>query len=102
MGQTREVIAKVGKEFNIDLLSNRTTGHRWKAEYDPALLQLANINYEPNSDKIGAGGTESFRFKSLKKGKTLIKMIYGRPWERMPAEEAAYIVIINNGDKQSE
>lgn len=92
---------KVGKEFQIELPSNRTTGYRWKADYDQALLQLTNVNYERTSNKTGAGGTESFRFKSLRKGKTVLKMLYGRPWEEVSVEEAVYVVIINSDDSRS-
>jgi predicted secreted protein len=89
-GRPGELVAKVGKEFLIELPSNRTTGYRWNAEYDPAILQLTTIDYRRSSTKPGAGGTESFRFKPLRPGKTMIRMRYSRGWEQRPVRETTY------------
>jgi predicted secreted protein len=87
---------KLGKQFLIELPSNRTTGHRWQANYDKSLMQLSTTNYKRVSEKTGGGGTESFTFIPCEKGITLIRMLYKRPWEQTNAREVLYEVTIEN------
>ncbi len=92
----QELAVKVGKEFILELPSNRTTGYVWKADYDSTILQLTTLNYQHISDKPGAGGTESFTFKPLRTGKTIIRIRYGRPWEETTTKESAYTLTITD------
>jgi predicted secreted protein len=39
---------------------------------------------------------ESFRFKAIRKGRALIKMLYKRPWEEMAIREILYEVTIKD------
>ncbi len=84
----------LGNEFQIQLPSNRTTGHRWEANYDKLLLQLSTSNYDRVSEKTGGGGVETFIFIPRKKGRTMIRMLYKRPWEKINAKEVLYDVAI--------
>ena len=92
----KKLSVKLRNEFSIELPSNRTTGHRWEANYDKLLLQLSTTNYERVSAKTGGGGTESFAFIPCKKGITLIRMVYKRPWEKTNTKEAQYEVTIED------
>ena len=85
---------RVGSEFLIQLPSNRTTGHKWEADYDRSFLQLSTSSYKPASTELGAGGTESFTFNPCKKGITRIRMLYKRSWEKTNAKEAVYEITI--------
>jgi len=85
---------KIGNEFQIDLPSNRTTGHKWEADYDKSHMQLSSSTYNLVQGKTGGGGTESFIFTPSEKGVTLIRMLYKRPWETTKAKEAVYEVTI--------
>jgi len=97
---TSELRTKTSAEFSVDLLCNRTTGHRWEAHYDKSFIELLTTNYTHSSEKIGSGGIESFTFKALEKGRTLLRMTYKRPWEKASAKEALYEVIIDDSLSQ--
>ena len=92
---TQKLNVRLGIEFLIELPSNRTTGYKWEANYDKILLQLLTSNYKRISDRTGGGGIESFTFMPCKKGSTLIRMLYKRPWEEMNAKEVLYSVTID-------
>ncbi|MGO9643590.1 MAG: protease inhibitor I42 family protein [Candidatus Bathyarchaeia archaeon] len=94
--RAQELAVKIGKEFLLEFASNRTTGYQWKAEYDSTILQLTAVNYQHTSNKPGAGGTESFTFKPLRTGKTVIRMLYGRPWEQKTIQESTYNLNIHS------
>jgi predicted secreted protein len=83
-------------EFVIELPSNRTTGHRWDVNNDKSLLELSNSNYKRVSEKIGGGGIEAFTFRACKKGKTFLRMVYKRPWEKTNAKEILYEVTVED------
>lgn len=93
---TQKLNVKLRNEFLIELPSNRTTGHRWEANYDKLLLQLSTTNYKRVSEKTGGGGTESFTFIPCEKGITLVRMVYKRPWEKINAKEVQYEVTIED------
>ena len=86
------------KEFVIliALESNPTTGYSWQASYDETMLQLVEETYElgefAKQGLIGAGGTELFRFKALKKGELEITMVYKRPWETEVLDQKIFTV----------
>ena len=90
----KKLNVRVGSEFLIQLPSNRTTGHKWEADYDQSFLQLSTSSYKPASTELGAGGTESFTFNPCKKGITRIRMLYKRSWEKTNAKEAVYEITI--------
>ena len=92
---SQKLNVRLGNEFLIELPSNRTTGHRWEATYDKLLLQLSTSNYKRISEKTGGGGIESFTFMACKKGSTLIRMLYKRPWEETSSKEILYSVTID-------
>ncbi|MGA2789145.1 MAG: protease inhibitor I42 family protein [Candidatus Bathyarchaeia archaeon] len=93
---TQKLNVKLRNEFLIELPSNRTTGHRWEANYDKLLLQLSTTNYKRISKKTGGGGTESFAFIPCEKGITLVRMVYKRPWEKINTKEVLYEVTIED------
>jgi len=93
---TQKLNVKLGNEFLIELPSNRTTGHKWEANYNKLLLQLSTTKYKRASEKTGGGGTESFTFIPCEKGITLIRMLYKRPWEKINAKEVLYEVTIED------
>ena len=74
----------VGQSFIIALESNPTTGYTWHEDFDKSFLELLGHEYERSlagEGLVGAGGTESFEFKALKKGETEITMVYKQGWE---------------------
>lgn len=80
----------------IALDSNPSTGYSWQASYDETILELVEENYElgefAKQGLIGAGGTELFRFKALKKGEVEITMVYKRSWETEVLQQKVFKV----------
>ena len=91
-GEVTEVA--VGDSFSYSLDSNPTTGYMWSAHFDPEYLELVDTEYEPSSDLIGAGGVESFEFRALQEGDTVITMVYERSWEEGYLQKIIYEVYI--------
>ncbi len=81
---------------NTALYSNPTTGYSWQASYDEAMLELVKETYElgefAKQGLVGAGGTELFRFKALKKGEVEITMVYKRSWEEEILQQKVFTV----------
>ena len=68
-------------------------------EIDNAILvQQGNPEYKgsPSAEGlVGAGGTETFRFKGSGAGRTTLKLGYMRPWESVqPIETFAVQVLV--------
>ena len=91
----------LGKEFTISLEANPTTGYTWDAHYDAHFLKLKESKFEPLAPSgpesalpLGSPGKAVFMFIPIKTGQTTINMIYQRPWEKTPAQEEAFTVII--------
>ena len=91
------IIVRIEWEFIIALDSNPTTGYDWEESHDPDKLILVEKNYEPDEKAaglVGAGGTQYFRFVSLKKGNAEITLVYKRSWEEEIEDEKVFKVNI--------
>jgi inhibitor of cysteine peptidase len=81
----------VAQEFIITLEANHTTGYQWQLA-EPLNEKVAklvgSVYSEPNTDKVGAGGTESWTFEAVGSGATKIVLNYVRPWEKGVAPAA--------------
>jgi len=96
-----EVGVKKGQTLAIVLDSNPTTGYQWEVAEAPneqVLQQVGEIEYESNpnpKDMVGVGGVQTIRFDVVGAGKTALKMVYIRPWEKdeVPAEIFAIDVV---------
>ena len=93
------IIVTEGQEFEIPLASNATTGYKWELaeELDKDYLSLISDEYiAPQEGAMGAGGTEVWKFKGLKAGKTLVTFQYLRTWEEdvPPVETKKFFIII--------
>ena len=87
----------VNEEFVIALDSNPTTGYNWMEVHDGVVLSLVEERYDPDEKApglVGAGGTQYFRFKALKAGKTEITVTYKRSWEAESAEQKIFNIDI--------
>jgi inhibitor of cysteine peptidase len=96
---TEETInISANKEFVIliALESNPTTGYSWEASYNDTMLELVEETYElgeyAKQGLLGAGGTELFRFKALKRGEAEITMVYKRSWEAEILDQKVFTV----------
>ena len=76
-----------GREMNVALEGNRTTGFSWSLDAVPsaALLQLGEPIYTatPASPRYtGAGGVETWRFRAIEAGSLRLRFVYRRPFEK--------------------
>ena len=88
----KQITLQTGDTLTITLESNLTTGYSWQVmEVDEAVLvQEGEPEYKqsPGSEGlVGAGGTETFRFKAVGTGETKLGLGYMRPWESVPPIE---------------
>lgn len=93
-----------GNSFTLVLDSNATTGYRWTASYNDKMLTLISKDYQQsgNSNLIGQGGKDIWRFQAVQAGTTEIKMAYSRPWESVqPIKTFTLKVIITPGQSEA-
>jgi predicted secreted protein len=75
---------KKGQSLVITLEANPTTGYTWEVVEpvdEQVLRQVGEIEFESESDLIGASGVQIIRFGVVNAGRTNIKLVYHRPWE---------------------
>lgn len=73
-----------GQKVATTLEANPTTGYTWElAELNSNLLrQVGEMGYNPESNKLGSGGTQTLHIEAVDVGKTTLKLVYHRPWEK--------------------
>ncbi len=94
----KQITVQPGDIVTLTLVSNPTTGYSWQVmEVDATVLvQDGEPEYQqsPGSEGlVGAGGTETFRFKAIGKGETKLNLGYMRPWESVPPIETFTVTI---------
>ena len=95
----KQITIKSGDEFTLTLDSNPTTGYSWQVtEIDTTILvQEGDPEYKQSSGTeglVGAGGTETFRFKGAGTGAATLELGYMRPWESVPPIETFSLQVI--------
>lgn len=93
-GSTVEL--NTGDSLTLDLEGNPTTGYTWEVtSNDLAVLKPAGEpEFTPDSEAIGSGGTFTFRFAAIDKGKVALKLIYHRSFEKnAPALKSCELAI---------
>jgi inhibitor of cysteine peptidase len=87
----------VGKTFSITLDANPTTGYSWaqsiKDSTVVAFVKNAYVAETRDPQVVGGGGTDTFTFKALAKGMTVISLRYARSWETGAPAQARVIAI---------
>ena len=80
-----QIEVEVDQILVISLESNPTTGFGWQILEieDPILQSMGEAEFQPSesNEVVGAGGTETFRFKAIRTGQTKLTLVYRRPWE---------------------
>jgi inhibitor of cysteine peptidase len=94
----KQIIVQSGDTLTLTLVSNPTTGYSWQVlEIDNAVLvQDGDPEYRqsPGAEGlVGAGGTETFRFKAIGSGETSLELGYMRPWESVPPIETFTVTV---------
>ncbi|MBU1185057.1 MAG: protease inhibitor I42 family protein [Proteobacteria bacterium] len=80
----RSVSVPLAETVTVTLAGNPTTGYIWEpaAMEREILVMDPEPSFAPDSFLTGAGGKFTFRFTPRKPGKTSVKLIYHRPWEK--------------------
>ena len=97
-----------GDTFTIQLVSNPTTGYLWQfgtPPYDESVMILRGDKYiRPEEQLCGAPGKRSLSFLAEGSGRTGLRLIYVRPWEknRAPAQEFNLMVIVKDGTEDEQ
>lgn len=92
----KTITATVDTEIVLRLAANSSTGYSWNFKKLDDGLKLLNDNYETDpryKDRDGAGGTHTFRFKTVKPGPSEIWLLYYRNSEDEWAQQ--YKVTVN-------
>jgi predicted secreted protein len=92
--QGDNISIKKDQEFNLYLKSNPTTGYEWMPIFNASIVKLVSHNFKPSSMLMGASGTDTFVFKGMSLGTTLIKMLYKRSWENNSVAEKKFVVSV--------
>ena len=78
----REVPETLGREFEIRITENPTTGYSWNLTLSPGLL-LLHDEYIPSrmdENMVGIGGIRVFRIDTMETGQQHVHAEYRRPW----------------------
>lgn len=92
-----QVTLNPGQTLVIQLEGNPSTGFTWEvAEVDASVLgQVGDIEFEADSELLGAGGIQRLRFEPSGSGETVLELVYHRPWETEdPAQTFSVQVIV--------
>lgn len=81
--------SKKGKEIELSLNGNVTTGYEWtySVSEEGILTETQNEYLTEETELVGAGGVHVFSFKGEKEGKVTVTFVYSRSWEK---EEPLY------------
>lgn len=73
-----------GQALIITLEANPTTGYTWEvAEVNANIIrQVGEIEFQPESGAIGAGGLQTIRLEAVNAGETPLRLVYHRTWEK--------------------
>ncbi len=79
----RQIELQKGQTLVINLEANPSTGYTWEPlDLKGAIVrQVGETEFNPDSDLVGAPGTQTLRFEALKAGQMDLKLVYHRPWE---------------------
>jgi inhibitor of cysteine peptidase len=80
----RSVEMSKGDKLLLHLESNPSTGYQWQVDLMSGNLLdwIEGPSFVPSAPSlVGSGGTSSFGFLALNKGRASLKLVYRRPWE---------------------
>jgi inhibitor of cysteine peptidase len=87
-----------GQTLAITLDSNPSTGYGWaqdNAQASDVLVQIGEPEFKSGSNRLGAGGTETLRFRADRPGETTLTLVYRRPWQKDAKPAETYTVQVS-------
>jgi len=96
---TQSFKIKVSETAVFSLKTNASTGYFWTItpKFDEKILTLDKhevVNDKEGTGIVGAGATETWTFKGLKKGKAYLHLVYARAEENAQNKDEKYYEII--------
>ena len=93
------ITVKPGKQFQIALESNPTTGYQWRLAQPLTALSVILVTNQfvrPRTRLTGAPGREIWSFKAVQPGTTTIQLEYVRSWEKdvAPVRKTNVVVLV--------
>jgi inhibitor of cysteine peptidase len=87
-----------GDTLLVTLESNPSTGYRWEIDAiaPEVLQQVGEPLFQPSSNQLGAGGTETFRFFVVGTGASVLRLFYRRPFEDEDPLEIFSLRVVSN------
>ena len=80
--ETNEVTVKKGQSFEIEFLTNASTGFWWQLTNEPELTVVTpqDRRYESSAPvgMVGASSNLFWKFEAKEKGKQTLKFVYAR------------------------
>jgi predicted secreted protein len=99
LGRTETKQARLHQPFQISVKGNPSTGYQWTPQFDSQFLKLKSKEHARDSSKpkqfVGVPGMTTFTFTPTRTGKTTIKLLYMRPWEKKVIKTREYKVEIS-------
>jgi predicted secreted protein len=69
-----------------------TGGYRWYPSFDTNMISLVSHNFQRPNDLVGGSTKETFAFRAIDSGTTVLKMIYKRDWEDVIISEKDFLI----------
>ncbi|HEY81663.1 MAG TPA: protease inhibitor I42 family protein [Dehalococcoidia bacterium] len=93
---TETVNTQVNQEFILSREFDLNSGYMWREDYDESMLELLERSVDTNENEEGQIVlSQVFRFRALKKGKTLITLVYARQTLEGPLIAQQDIISVN-------
>ena len=90
-----EIKLSVNQLLVVKLKGNPTTGYTWEIKENCSLLrQVEEAEFEPESNLIGAPGTQTLVFRAVNSGRESLELVYHRSWEKDIPPEKIFSVAI--------
>lgn len=91
----KTIICCPGEILELMLPSNPSTGYLWEVDgFNAKILHKHKSEFILGADTMGSGGNMLMRFEILNYGKTLLKIIYHRPFEKDVPPQSSFEVMI--------
>lgn len=91
-----EVELRKGQTLVVSLEGNPSTGYTWEAvDLDEGIVrQVGEPAFTPESEALGASGTQVLRFRAAGEGRTTLQLVYHRPWEEAEPERTFSVDVV--------
>jgi inhibitor of cysteine peptidase len=92
----KQFILSTAGNIQIALDAIPSAGYTWSiSKIDTSKLkQIGEMIFKPQSEKLGSPGKQIFHFRSSFPGKSTLRLIYYRPWEKEKLPKSTFEVTI--------